>query len=411
MNFEVKFDNNEVWVMRAAGVDMKPYQKLFWEILEEKVKLPAAVTCNYFLAEEPVDVRITVLPNKLFNIEVADAGIGGQIRKAVLRYTSGKDAKARAQAEHKTLYARITKILKPDGVTTGDVENDKVTLSRRAQTELMGLCGQIPHTDRHVIYWQFTKCRIPKADRAFVAGWLLKRFAIEKDPCLREDIDTVFLNHSDLILRELADEVIRLIQEPRLGVSRSGMIYLLGKLKHPRAAELIAAVMDEENLAWMALRSLGSLKAKQFEPQVRKYLRDPDSEIRQEAKRALKKMGCAMDKAPPPVHLVKNRKLLPKGLAEWSANLDFEELEPVLKTLAGCVDRGFGAPEAAEVLGVAEETRPEQTRALRFPITANGHKGELWLVIFMDDIDAPDLEIHADAELIKKFESKVELKG
>ncbi|HSY19708.1 MAG TPA: HEAT repeat domain-containing protein [Candidatus Acidoferrales bacterium] len=411
MNFEVKIDKDEVWILGAAGVDMHAYQELWWQIFFKKVKLPATVTCPYFLADEPVEVRLTVLAEKLFGIEVAEVAIGKKIQAEVLRHTANKRPRAMAEAEHKALYARITKILKPDGVTPKDVEANKVTLSRRAQTELMALCEQTHFAYRHTLYWQFTQGQIPKADRLFVARWLLERFALEKSPGVREDIDTVFLNHGDLIVRELADEVVRLIQEPRLGASRSGMIYLLGKLKHPRAAELIAAVMDEDRLTWMALRSLGELKAKQFEPQVRKYLRDPDAEIRQEAKRALKKMGCVVAKSPPPVHLVKNRKLLPKGLAEWSTNLDFEELEPVLKTLAGCVDKGFGAQEAAEVLGVAEETRPEQTRALRFPITANGHKGELWLVIFMDDIDAPDLGIHADAELIKQFEAKVVLEG
>ena len=36
-------------------------------------------------------------------------------------------------------------------------------------------------------------------------------------------------------------------------------------------------------------------------------------------------------------------------------------------------------------------------------------RGELWVVIFMDDIDSPDLEIHAPAALIKKFQPLVPL--
>jgi len=408
MNFEVKIKGNEVWTMRAAGVEMDAYQELDFKVTTGKAKLPATVTCPYFLSDKPVDVQITVLASNHFRIEVADARIAKVIQKAVKHFDPFSHGPASNRA-HKARYARFHKILMPDGYTAEDVEAGDVTLSRRAQEALMKLCEAVHFTERSDVYWQFRDGKIPKEDRVFVARWLLQRFAVEKDPALRDDIDTVFLGHSDLILRELADDAIQLLKTPRLAVSRSGMIYYLAKLKHPQAAELIASVMDEDRLAWMSLRCLGDLKAKQYEARVRKYLRDPDSEIRLEAKRALKKMGCDVGKAPPPVHLVSNRRLLPKDFEEWSANLDFENLEPVMKTLAGFIEKGFGAKEIAEVLGVAEEMRVEQTKALRFPIIASGRKSEVWLVIFMDDINSPDFEIHAAPELIKKFEPKVDL--
>jgi hypothetical protein len=410
MQFEVKIGGNEVWIMRVAGVQMGAYQELFHQVISKKAKLPAVVTCSYFLSDVPVNVQITVLEFGHLKIEAADAEIGKKMQAEISRYTAPNVGSVVADEEHKALYARIGKILEPDGVTPQDVEANKVTLSRRAQEGLMALCEQTHHAHRGKVYWQFTKSQIPKEDRAFVARWLVKRFALEKDPCVRNDIETVFLNHRDLVLRELAEDVIQLINEPRYGVSRSGLIDMLPKTKHPRAADVIASVMDEDRLAWSALRSLGVLKAKQYEPRIRKYLRDADSEVRLEAKRALKKMGCLVETAPPPVHLVKNRKLLPKGLEEWSANLDFENLEPVLQTLTGCVDGGFGAQEIAEVVGVAEETRPEKTRAFRFSVTANGRKSELWVVVFMDDIDSPDLYVHGELELIKRFEATVDLK-
>jgi hypothetical protein len=410
MNFEVKFGGNEVWTMRAAGVEMGPYQELYFQVIEKKATLPAVVTCPYFLSDEPVNVQITVLTFAHFKIEVADEEIGKKIQAELLRYTANNRAMAIADEEHKALYARIGKLLEPDGVTPEDVEANKVTLTRRAQEELTVLCDQTHHAHRGKVYWQFTKSQIPKEDRAFVARWLVKRFAVEKDPCVRNDISTVFLNHRDLVLRELAEDVIPLIQNSRYGVSRTGLVDILVKTRHPRTADVIASVMDEDRMAWSVLNGLGQLKAKQYEPRIRKYLRHADSEIRLQAKRALKKMGCLMETAPPPIHLVKNRKLLPKGLEEWSTNLDLENLEPVLKTLTGCVEDGFGAQEMAEVVGVAEETRPEQTRAFRFPVTAQGRNSELWVVIFMDDIDSPDLYVHGDPELIKRFGATVDLK-
>lgn len=308
--------------------------------------------------------------------------------------------------DHEALCSRIDHILAMSNIVPEVVVRRDATLNRQTQEELMKLCEQAHHTRRGLVYWQFAFYQVPKPDRAFVAGWLLKRFASEVNSSLRSSIDTVFLNQRGMILSEFADEVIRLLNDPSYGDCRSGMIYYLARLKHSQAAELIASVMDEGQLAWSALRGLGDLKAKQYEARVRKYLREPDSEIRLEAKRALKKMGCDVGKSPP-IHLVKGRKSVPKGLKEWSANLDFESLEPVLKSLASCVHDGFGSQEVAEVLSVTEETKPEHTKTFRFPI--NGGMSELWVSVFMDDIDCPDLYVHSDPELIKKFATNVEL--
>ena len=395
--------------MRAAGVEMGKYQELYFQVIEKKRKLPAVVTCPYFLSDEPVNVRITVLTFAHFKIELADEEIGKKIQTELLRYTANNRAIATANAEHEALYARIRNILEPDGVTPEDVEANKVTLSRRSQERLMALCAETHHAHRGKVYWQITKCPIPKEDRAFVAHWLLKRFTVEKDPCVRNDISTVFLNHRDLVLRELAVDVIPLIQNSRYGVSRSGLIDVLVKTRHPQGADVIASVLDQDRMAWSALHGLGQLKAKQYEPQIRKYLRHADSEIRLEAKRALKKMGCLVETAPPPVHLVKNRKLLPKGLEEWSTNLDMGDLNPTLEKLAECVDAGFGHMEIAEVVGVAEETRHDQTKVFRFPVTAQEQGSELWVVVFMDDIDSPDLYVFARPEIIEKFKASVDL--
>jgi HEAT repeat protein len=110
--------------------------------------------------------------------------------------------------------------------------------------------------------------------------------------------------------------------------------------------------MDEDNLSWAALQSLGSLRATQYAERIRSYLRDSDAGVRLEAKRALKKLGCPVELPPLPVHLVKHRKFLSKDLEEWSANLDLENVNLALKILSECVEQGFGAKEIAEVVGV-----------------------------------------------------------
>jgi hypothetical protein len=71
--------------------------------------------------------------------------------------------------------------------------------------------------------------------------------------------------------------------------------------------------------------------------------------------------------------------------------------------LAKCIKSGFGPHEIAEVAGVVDEMKNEQTKAFRFSISVDGKKSEVWLVVFMDDIDSPDLEIHSSPELIWKL--------
>ncbi len=120
-------------------------------------------------------------------------------------------------------------------------------------------------------------------------------------------------------------------------------------------------------------------------------------------RKPLKKMGWPIETPSAPVHLVKGRRSLPKGLEEWSSNLDMEELEPTLQALAKGIEDGFGPKEIAEVAAVADDMKPEQTKVFCFPIFANGKQGELWVIVFMDDEASPDLAIHASAEVIKKL--------
>ena len=61
---------------------------------------------------------------------------------------------------------------------------------------------------------------------------------------------------------------------------------------------------------------------------------------------------------------MKNCRSLPKGLEELPTTLDIEELDK----LARCIDRGFGKQEIAEVAGVVDEVKVDQTRVSRFPV-------------------------------------------
>jgi hypothetical protein len=207
---------------------------------------------------------------------------------------------------------------------------------------------------------------------------------------------------------EIANDLIRILTD-RSSPVRDGCLFdVFVKTKDRRVLDVAVSVLDDKELTQRALVTIGRRKAKQHVEKVRKFLDHPSSELRKEAKRTMKALGFPVETPPPPVHLVKKGGI-PKKLEEWSANLDAEDVNPILEKLAKQVESGFGAKEIAEVNGVLEDMKEEQTKAFRFPIVAAGEKTDLWLVIFMDDVNSPDLQIHSSPELIRKLDKLVDL--
>jgi hypothetical protein len=355
---------------------------------------------RYFLSDRPVTVGLTVFdfePHMRFQVEVASPAIGGKIRERLDRYSLGKNGRAVDEREHRQLWAKIEKILGRDGLSYDKLRRGGV-LTRRAIESLFALCDKTDPIRWMSIYKLFDKVSVAKADRVSTAQELIKLFERDRDPDHEISIPI-----DELACPEIAADLIGLIRNPRHREHHWCLCISLARTRHPQAAEVIAPVVGDGVNTRGAIEALGMLKAVRYAWLVRKCLKDPNGDVRREAKKALRKMGVPVDAPPRPVHLVKGRRSLPKRLEEWSANLDMDDVVPTLQKLSKRIQRGFAAPEIAEVAGVLEEMKPEQTKAFRFPIAASGKKGELWVVAFLDDVDAPDLEIHASAELLKGF--------
>jgi hypothetical protein len=165
--------------------------------------------------------------------------------------------------------------------------------------------------------------------------------------------------------------------------------------------------MHQKWIGLFCMEGLGMLSgAEKHVEKIKKFLRHPDGDFRRAAKKLLKKLGADTDipPAPPPVHLFK-KQTIPKGLEEWSENLDMDDLAPTLGRLAECLGSGFGEREVAEIMRVVEQMRHNQTKAFKFPVAVAGRSSDLFVVIFMDDIEAPDLAIHATPQVVRKLES------
>lgn len=410
MRFEVKLPQRmAVAVLRRAGLETDKYQQRWWEVFHGKASYPIEVPSPYVFSEKPVNARLKVFAhdNRSFYaaIEVDDDAIARQVQEKVVRYSIENKGEAVDAREHKQLFSKIDDILKRDGVNSSQIQTSRMSLSRQTLELLTKLCEEAAETGRqNSVYWIFWHPVVAKADKPFVARWMLDFFAKEKDPFERAQIS---VNIDKLAVPEIADDLIRLIKDHRYGDARGGLCLALVKTRDARAAEVIASVLGEKGVTRWALECLGKLRALQYVEGIRKYVQDPNSDISREAKKTMKRLGAAVEAPPPAVHLVKSRRPLPKGLEEWSLNLDLNDLKPTLEKLGKCVEDGFGAKEMAEVVGVADEMKHNQTKFFCFPIVLDDRETELWLEIFMDDIDSPDLAIHSSPKVIREFSSLV----
>lgn len=48
-----------------------------------------------------------------------------------------------------------------------------------------------------------------------------------------------------------------------------------------------------------------------------------------------------------------------------------------------------------------------ETKTFRFRVTRRKKPSELWVTVFMDDLDSPDVALHGDDALIREFDSSV----
>jgi hypothetical protein len=166
----------------------------------------------------------------------------------------------------------------------------------------------------------FTNRNIAKKDWPLAVRWLIKEF--ERDPMLDDQLSTRIY---ELTVPAIAEDLIRFIKDRRYGDVRWPLCLALAKTKHPQAADVIASILGQGVNTRGALEALAKLSAQAHVAKIKKYLRDSNGDVRRQAKKTLAKLGVVVETPPPPVHVVKNLRSCPKGLEEWSANLDLDD--------------------------------------------------------------------------------------
>lgn len=90
-------------------------------------------------------------------------------------------------------------------------------------------------------------------------------------------------------------------------------------------------------------------------------------------------------------------------LSEVSMNFDLEDLEPLLREIAGKWD-GFGAAEVEAVLNDVRSMDVDDEREWRFTVRRNGRDVPLVLRVFLDDVAAPDLYLLSVADVAEQLQ-------
>ena len=93
---------------------------------------------------------------------------------------------------------------------------------------------------------------------------------------------------------------------------------------------------------------------------------------------------------------------------DTSTNFDLDEVRPFLRKLAGYIDEGFADPEITGLMKKIRNLGVHQRLQTIFPIKFQGVANPLYIGVFMDDTDAPDISFSAPIELIKKIECEIE---
>lgn len=87
------------------------------------------------------------------------------------------------------------------------------------------------------------------------------------------------------------DEIVSLVQDKKHGSAREMLAMALGKMKNPKAVDIAIDLLNDDEVVGHAIIALRKLKPKKAKPYIEPFLNHPKAWIRQEARKALKKIN------------------------------------------------------------------------------------------------------------------------
>ena len=90
---------------------------------------------------------------------------------------------------------------------------------------------------------------------------------------------------------EIFDDIVKLAQDKRHGTARQMLAIALGKMKNPRAVDVLICLLDDDDVVGHALTALRKLKSKQAQSHIVRLINHPNAWVRKVAKQALGKIA------------------------------------------------------------------------------------------------------------------------
>jgi HEAT repeat protein len=87
------------------------------------------------------------------------------------------------------------------------------------------------------------------------------------------------------------DAVIQIVRDIKNGMARQLFVLALGKVKNKKVEQTLIDLLKDEEVTSHALMALGKMKSTRAKEAVRELLNHPKPLIRQEAKKALRRIG------------------------------------------------------------------------------------------------------------------------
>jgi len=89
---------------------------------------------------------------------------------------------------------------------------------------------------------------------------------------------------------EIFEDIAELVQDRDHGTARQMLVMALGKMKNPRAVNVLIGLLEDDEVAGHAIIGLRKLNAIETRSYILPFIKHPKTWIRREAKKALNKM-------------------------------------------------------------------------------------------------------------------------
>ena len=119
------------------------------------------------------------------------------------------------------------------------------------------------------------------------AAALLEGFRGVEDESVRWSIGNAL---ADVAADTEFEAIVELVEDRRYGRSRERLAVALGKMKDPRAVDVLTRLLSDADVVEQAVIALGKLRASRARPQVAALLKHDKASIRRAAKTALGRM-------------------------------------------------------------------------------------------------------------------------